>query len=57
MTTATINWDVLRDLAAIRAARGRVISLYVDLSPRVAPNIGDVRTRVHALLDEGSKPE
>jgi len=34
-----------------------VISLYVDLSPRVAPNIGDVRTRVHALLDEGSKPE
>ena len=34
-----------------------MISLYVDLSPRVAPNIGDVRTRVHALLDEGSKLE
>lgn len=57
MTTTTISWDVLRELAAVRAARGRVISLYVDLSPRVAPNIGDVRTRVHALLDEGSKPE
>ncbi len=57
MTTTTISWDVLRELAAIRAAKGRVISLYVDLSPRVAPNIGAVRTRVHALLDEGSKPE
>jgi len=57
MATTTISWDVLRELAAVRAARGRVISLYVDLSPRVAPNIGDVRTRVHALLDEGSKPE
>lgn len=57
MTTTTISWDVLRELAAVRAARGRVISLYVDLSPRVAPNIGAVRTRVHALLDEGSKAE
>jgi len=57
MATTTISWGVLRELAAVRAARGRVISLYVDLSPRVAPNIGDVRTRVHALLDEGAKPE
>lgn len=57
MATTTISWDVLRELAAIRTTRGSAISLYVDLSPRVAPGIGDVRIRVHALLDEGSKSE
>jgi peptide chain release factor subunit 1 len=57
MATTTISWDVLRELAAIRTTRGRAISLYLDLSARVVPGIGDVRTRVHALLDEGSKSE
>lgn len=52
---ATITWERLRELAAFRAEAGCAISLYVDLSPSVAPTAGDVDTRFNALLAEGEK--
>jgi len=51
----TITWDELRDLAGFEAEKGRVISLYLDLDPRVTPTPGDAVTRLHSLLDEGAK--
>jgi peptide subunit release factor 1 (eRF1) len=51
----TIDWDALRDLAAFRAERGRALSLYLDLDPRVAPTVGDVQTRVNSLLDQAAR--
>src|SRR5262245_43008696 len=51
----TITWDELRDLAGFEAEKGWVISLYLDLDPRVTPTPGDAVTRLHSLLDEGAK--
>src|SRR3989440_322535 len=48
---ATVTWDVLRDLAAFRAAKGCAISLYLDLDPSESPTPEAVDTRVNALLD------
>lgn len=44
--------DILRELAAFRASRGRAVSLYVALDPGAAINPGDVQTRTHSLLSE-----
>jgi peptide chain release factor subunit 1 len=52
---ATITWDLLRSLAGFRAGKGRVISLYLNLDPAVAPTQPDVATRINAVLDEARK--
>jgi peptide chain release factor subunit 1 len=44
--------DILRELAAFRASKGRAISLYVALDPSAALNPGDVQTRTNSLLSE-----
>lgn len=44
--------EILRELAAFRASRGRAVSLYVALDPGAAINPGDVQTRTHSLLSE-----
>lgn len=44
--------DVLRELAAFRASKGRAISLYVALDPSAVINPGDVHTRTNSLLSE-----
>jgi len=54
---ATVTWDVLRDLAAFRAAKGCAISLYLDLDPSESPTPEAVDTRVNALLDGVSRWE
>ncbi len=51
----TISWDELRDLAGFEAEKGCAISLYLDLDPHVSPTPADAATRLHSLLDEGSK--
>lgn len=50
-----VNWDTLRELAAVRAERGWAISLYLGLDPRVAPTAPEVSTRVNALLAHGER--
>ena len=52
---ATVSWEKLKELAAFRARRGRAISLYLDLDPRVAPTAGDVATRANAVVSEGER--
>jgi peptide chain release factor subunit 1 len=54
---ATVTWEVLRDLAAFRAERGRAISLYLDLDPGESPTPEAVDTRINALLDAVSRWE
>lgn len=44
--------DILRELAAFRASKGRAISLYVALDPSAVINPGDVHTRTNSLLSE-----
>jgi peptide chain release factor subunit 1 len=52
---ATVSWEKLKELAGFRAARGRAVSLYLDLDPSVSPTAGDVATRANALLREGDR--
>ena len=52
---ATVSWEGLRELAAFRAEKGRAISFYLNLDPRVSPTAGDIATRVNSLLDEAGK--
>ncbi|MEX2212160.1 MAG: Vms1/Ankzf1 family peptidyl-tRNA hydrolase [Gaiellaceae bacterium] len=52
---ATVSWEKLKELAAFRAARGRAISLYLDLDPSVAPTAGDVAAHANSLLSEGER--
>jgi peptide chain release factor subunit 1 len=52
---ATVSREKLKELAGFRAARGRAVSLYVDLDPSTAPTAGDVATRANALLREGER--
>jgi peptide chain release factor subunit 1 len=54
---ATVTWEVLRNLAAFRAERGRAISLYLDLDPSESPTAEAVDTRSNALLDAVSRWE
>src|SRR5437868_2567697 len=51
----TITWDLLRTLAGFRAGKGRVISLYLNLDPSLAPTQPAVAARVNSLLDEAGK--
>jgi peptide chain release factor subunit 1 len=53
----TITWDLLRNLAGFRAGKGRVVSLYLNLDPSLAPTQPSVATRVNSLLDEAGKQE
>ena len=53
----TVTWDTLRQLAAFRAAKGCVISLYLDLHPSDSPTAGDAATRVNSLVDQGLKSD
>jgi peptide chain release factor subunit 1 len=52
---ATVTWHALRDLAGFRAAKGVAVSFYVDLDPNVTPTVGDIATRVNALLSDAAK--
>jgi hypothetical protein len=54
---ATVTWEVLRDLAAFRAAQGCAISLYLDLDASDSPTPESVDTRINALLDAVSRWE
>src|SRR5712691_10002792 len=48
----TVSWDVLRDLAGFRAAKGVAVSFYLDLDPgTTAP----VATRVNSLLSDAAR--
>jgi peptide chain release factor subunit 1 len=51
----TVTWDGLRELAVFQAEKGRAISLYVNLDPRVAPTAGDADARFSSLLHEGER--
>jgi peptide chain release factor subunit 1 len=51
----TVTWDDLRELAAFEAAKGRAISVYLDLGPSSSPTPRDAHTRLNSLLDEGAK--
>ena len=53
----TITWDDLRTLTGLRGELGRVISLYLNLDPSVAPTAGDAQTRLNSLLDEAAKSD
>jgi peptide subunit release factor 1 (eRF1) len=48
----TVGWRELRELAAFRAENGYVVSLYLGLDPS---RRGDLKTRIHSLLDEGAR--
>src|SRR4051812_42458895 len=48
----TITWDALRALAGFSPAKGRAISLYLNLDPSISPTQPDVATRINAALDE-----
>src|SRR5919202_1528218 len=50
-----ITWEMLRDLARFRAAKGQAISLYLNLDPSLAPTAGDAATRMNSLLAEGER--
>jgi peptide chain release factor subunit 1 len=52
---ATVSWDALRDLAEFRAAKGVVVSLYLDLDPARTPTPGDAATRINSLLAEAAR--
>src|SRR3990170_1894748 len=52
---AIVTWDLLRELAAFRAAKGCAVSFYLDLDPRVLPTAGEAETRVNSLLAEVSR--
>ncbi len=54
---STITWDDLRTLAGLAAEQGRVISVYLNLDPSVAPTAGDAQTRLNSLLDEAGKSD
>jgi peptide chain release factor subunit 1 len=52
-----ITWEELRELASVEVARGRAISLYLNLDPSHAATAGDVETRLNSLLDTAGKLE
>ena len=53
----SISWDDLRGLAAVEAASGCAISVYLNLDPSVVPTPGDAQTRLNSLLDEAAKSD
>lgn len=55
MAGTTVTWEVLRELAGFRAARGCAVSFYLDLDPRATPTAAELDTRTRALIDEAHK--
>jgi peptide chain release factor subunit 1 len=51
----SLSWELLRDLAAFRAGKGRAISFYLNLDPSVAPTAGGAAVRINSLLAEGER--
>jgi peptide chain release factor subunit 1 len=47
----TVTWDMLRDLATVRAESGCAISFYLDLDPSASPTPAAVDSRINAHLD------
>ena len=47
----TVTWDMLRDLATVRAESGCAIRLYLDLDPSASPTPAAVDSRINAHLD------
>ena len=55
LMATVVTTDILRDLAAFRAANGCAISIYVDLDPSATPTIPDVETKFNSVLSEAEK--
>lgn len=55
IVSATITWEMLRELAGFRAAQGCAVSLYLSLDPSLAPTAGEAETRFNSLLAEGER--
>ncbi|HXH96190.1 MAG TPA: hypothetical protein VNH40_03175, partial [Gaiellaceae bacterium] len=51
----SITWDVLRELAGFRAARGCAVSIYVGLDPHDVPTPADAQMRMRAVLAEAER--
>jgi len=51
----TITPELLRQLAEFRSAKGRAVSLYLNLDPSVAPTQPDVAVRINSLLSEATR--
>jgi peptide chain release factor subunit 1 len=51
----TITWEELRSLAEFEAENGCAVSLYLNLDPSLSPTPAAVDTRMHSLLDKGSR--
>lgn len=52
---ATVTWEVLRELAGFRSARGCAFSFYLGLDPSTAPTPADAETRLRSLLARAEK--
>jgi peptide subunit release factor 1 (eRF1) len=50
----TVGWKEVRELAAFRAENGLAVSLYLGLDQG---RRGDLKTRLHSLLDESSRQD
>jgi peptide chain release factor subunit 1 len=55
MATVNVTWDLLKELAGVRAVRGCAISFYLGLDPSVSPTPADLHTRTNALVDEANR--
>jgi peptide chain release factor subunit 1 len=51
----TITWEMLRELAAFRAAKGCALSVYLSLDPSEVPTPADTQTKVHSVLDDAQR--
>lgn len=51
----TVTTNLLRDLAAFRAANGCALSLYLNLDPSMTATAGDVDAKFRARLNEAEK--
>jgi peptide chain release factor subunit 1 len=55
MSTTSVSWERLRDLAGFRADHGCAISLYLNLDPHLTPTAADLAARANSLLDEAAR--
>ena len=51
----TVTWDLLRELAEFRAARGCALSFYFKLDPSEVPTQREIVSRVTSLLDDARR--
>src|SRR5881275_607071 len=51
----TVTWDLLRELAEFRAARGCVLSFYFKLDPSEVPTQREIVSRATSLLDDARR--